>query len=88
MRSFSIELELRTLSDDGVILFAGNKNLKSYVYLRLDGGKLEFGYSASGTSQSARSSKSVNKGKWHKVTICFSCFNLCLIDFRAGCYIS
>jgi hypothetical protein len=66
---FSIELELRTLSDDGIILFASNTNQKSYIYLRLDAGKLKFGYSASETSQSTESSELVNDGKWHTITM-------------------
>ena len=93
---FRIELELRTFAEDGIIVFAGNGNLKSYLYLRLDGGKLRFGFSTTGESVSVATRKNVNKGKWHKVGIRFGfclfvfvclfvCLTACLHVFLFAC---
>ncbi|XP_078806359.1 basement membrane-specific heparan sulfate proteoglycan core protein isoform X15 [Oryzias latipes] len=69
----TIEVEINTLSSDGLILWQGvepgeHSKGKDFISLGLQNGHLVFSYQLGSGEAKILSKKSINDGKWHKIT--------------------
>lgn len=69
----TIELEIKTLSSDGLIFWQGvelgnQAKVKDFVSLGLKNGRVVFSYELGSGEANIESSDTVNDGQWHKVT--------------------
>uniref|UniRef100_A0A673C7V2 Heparan sulfate proteoglycan 2 n=1 Tax=Sphaeramia orbicularis TaxID=375764 RepID=A0A673C7V2_9TELE len=64
----TIELEINTSSSDGLILWQEHGKGKDFISLSLQNGHLVFSYQLGSGESHIMSQRSINDGKWHKIT--------------------
>ena len=62
-----LDLEFRTLADDGVILYTGSADGADFLSVALVYGFVEFRYDLGSGAVSIRSPERVRPGHWHRI---------------------